>query len=120
MIPSSAALPVAFGEQPPVLRSGQRQGADQERPSEQRSEGQPGYLVGSRLHLHRHPAPITATPPTDFRVTAILLMVIQAMDIRPTHHRGMDTQVILPVTPVPRAMDTMVMRDTQLTPVPDL
>ena len=120
MIPSSAALPVAFGEQPPVLRSGQRQGADQEPPSARLSEGRPGYLVGSRLHRHRHPAPIAATPPTDLRVTAILLMVIQAMDIRPIHHRGMDTQVIpvLPVTPVPRAMDTMGMRDTQLIPVP--
>ena len=78
---------------------------------------QPEYLGELLRHLRRHPAPITATPPTDLRVTAILLMVIQAMDIRPTHHRGMDTQVILPVTPVPRAMDTMVMRDTQLTPI---
>ena len=114
MIPSSAALPVVLREQPPVLRSGQRQGADQEPPSARLSEGRPGYLVGSRLHRHRHPAPITATPPTDLRVTAILLMVIQAMDIRPTHHRGMDTQVILPVTPVPRPMNLMVMRGTPL------
>jgi len=103
MIPSSAVLPVAFGEQPPVLRSGQWQGADQEPPSEQRSEGQPGYLVGSRLHLHRHPAPITATPPTDIPPT-----VIQAMDTQPIHDPAMDTQVIrvLPVIPVPRLMDT--------------
>src|SRR6516165_6097687 len=110
MIPSSAALPVVLREQPPVLRSGQRQGADQEPPSARQSAGRPGYLVGSRLHRHRHPAPITATPPTDLRVTAILLMVIQAMDIRPIHHRGMDTQVI-PVLP---PMNIMVMRGTPL------
>ena len=108
MIPSSAVLPVAFGEQPPVLRSGQWQGADQEPPSEQRSEGQPGYLVGSRLHLHRRPALITVTPPTDIRVTATLLTVIQARDTRPTHHRDMDIQAtqVLRVTPLHRSLDT--------------
>ena len=96
-----------------MLRSGQRQGADQEPPSARLSEGRPGYLVGSLLHLHRHPAPTTATPPTDIRVTAIRVTVTRLIDlqptvIRPTHNRAMGTQVIrvLPVTSVPRLMDT--------------
>ena len=112
MILSSAALPVACGERPLVLPLEQRRVVGQEPPSERRSEGPPGYLVGSLLHLHLHPAPITATPPTDIRVKAILvpgtrLMDLQPTDIRPTHNRAMGIQVIrmLPVIPVPRPMD---------------
>jgi len=71
--------------------------------SEQRSEGQPGYLGESLLHLHPHRAPITATQPTDIRATRR-----RAMDIRATR----DT----PLTPVLRAMDTQAIRDTPLTP----
>src|SRR6516164_10877380 len=103
MIPSSAALPVVFGERPPVQRLEQRQGVGQEPPSERRSEGQPGYSEASRPHLHPRPALITVTRPT-----GIPLTVIQAMDTQPIHDPAMDTQVIrvLPVTPVPRLMDT--------------
>jgi hypothetical protein len=120
MIPSSAALPVVFGEPLLVLRLERRRVAGRAPPSEQRSEGQRGYSEGSRPHLHPHPALITVTLPTDIRVTAILVTVIRPMDIGPTHNPAMDTQVIpvLPVTLVPRAMDTMVTGDTQLTPVP--
>src|ERR1700761_7374341 len=57
MIPSSAALPVVFGERLLVLRSEQRQVVGQEPPLEQQSEGQPGYLEGSLVLLcHFSPA----------------------------------------------------------------
>jgi len=117
MIPSSVALPVAFGERPLVRPLGQRQVAGQEPLSARRSEGQPGYLGASRAHLHLHRAPITATQPMDiFLATGIRVTVIPRIDIRLTRPRGMDTQVIpaLPVTPVPRPMDTRETRDTPL------
>ena len=57
----------------------QRRVVGREPPSEQRSEGQPGYLGESLLHLHPHRAPISATHPTD---------------IRATHSRAMDTPPI--------------------------
>ena len=115
MIPSSAALPVVFGERPLVLPLEQRQVVGQEPPSERRSEGQPEFLEASRPHLRRHRAPITATRLTDiFLATGIRVTVIPRIDIRPTRHRGMDTQVIpvLAVTPVLRPMDTRKTRDT--------
>ena len=120
MIRSSAALPVVFGERPPVRRLGQRQGVGQEPPSARLSEGRPGYLVGSRLHLHRRPALITVTPPTDIRVTATLLTVIQARDTRPTHHRDIDIQAtqVLRVTPLHRSMDTSADLGSRITPFP--
>ena len=109
MIPSSAALPVVFGERPPVRRLGQRQGVGQEPPSARLLEGRPGYLVGSRLHLHRRPALITVTPPTG-----------TATDIRVTHRRAMDsraihTQAILDIPPILalQVTDTQATRDTR-------
>jgi hypothetical protein len=116
MILSNAAWPVVFGGRLLVLLLEQRRVAGRERLSGRRSVEQPGYSGASRRHLRRHRAPITATRPMDIRATATPATVIQAMDIPPTHHRGMDTQDIpvLPVTPIPRAMDTMVMRGTPL------
>jgi hypothetical protein len=110
MIPSSAALPVVFGERLLVLRSEQRQVVGQEPPLEQQSEGQPGYSEGSLVRLHRHRALIMATQPMGTLLTAILVTVIRRTDIRPIHHRGIDIQVIpvLPVTPVPRPTDIKV------------
>ena len=79
----------------------QRRVAGREPPSEQRSEGQPGYLGESLLHLHPHRAPIMATQPTDILLT----------DIRATRSRVMGTQVMhSPAT------DTQA-RDTRLTRV---
>jgi len=95
-----------------VLPLEQRRVAGREPPSEQRSEGQPGYLEESLLHLRPHRAPITATQPTDLLLS----------DIRATRSRAMDTQVIrgspvTPPTPVLRAMDTRAARPILPTPV---
>ena len=83
---------------------------------------QPEYLGESLLHLHRHRAPITATRPTGMatQATDILPISILLTDIRATHHRATDTQAIrlVPVTSLPRPMDTTAMRGTQLIPVP--
>ena len=46
---------MVFGERPLALPSEQRQVVGQEPRLERRSEGLPGYLVGSLLHLHRPP-----------------------------------------------------------------
>src|SRR6266852_1803862 len=102
MIPFNAALVGAYWERLLVLSLEQRRVAGREPPSEQRSEGQPGYLGESLLHLHPHRAPITAIQRTDLLVT----------DIPPTRSRVMDTQAIrdTPLTPVLRAMDTQVIR----------
>src|SRR5216683_6704076 len=104
MIPSNAALVGAYWERLLVLRLEQRRVAGREPPSEQRSEGQPGYLGVSLLHLYRHRAPITATQPTDIPLT----------DIRATHSRAMDILATrdTPLTPVPQVMDTRAIRDT--------
>src|ERR1700730_18219444 len=99
MILSNAVLVGAFWERLLVLRLEQRQVAGREQPSEQRSEGQPGYLGESLLHLHPHRAPITATQPTDIPLTGS-----RAMDIRVTR----DT----PLTPVLRGIDIRATRDT--------
>jgi hypothetical protein len=64
MIPFSAALAGAFWERLLVQRLEQRRVAGREPPLEQRSEGQPGYLGESLVHLHLHRAPISATQPT--------------------------------------------------------
>jgi hypothetical protein len=129
MILFNAALVGAYWERPRERLLEQRQVAGREPPSEQRSEGQPGYLEESLLHLHLHRAPITATQPMDIPLTGS-----RATRSRATHSRAMDIQAtrVLPVTPVPRpmatqatqatpvlrAMDTQATRDTQPTPVP--
>src|SRR6266446_797385 len=108
MILFNAALVAGYWERLLVLPLEQRRVAGREPPSEQRSEGQPGYLGESLLHLHPHRAPITATQPMD----------IPLMDIRATRSRAMDTQATrdTPLTPVLRAMDTQVIRGSQVTP----
>jgi hypothetical protein len=53
MIPFNAALVGAYWERLRVLRSEQLRVAGREPPSEQRSEGQPGYSEESLVHLHR-------------------------------------------------------------------
>ena len=65
MIRSNAALVGAYWERLLVLPSEQRRVAGREPPSEQQSEGQPGYLGEWLLHLHPHRAPTTATQPRD-------------------------------------------------------
>src|ERR1700730_6674199 len=120
MIPFNAALVGAYWERLRVRLSEQRRVAGREPPSEQPSEGLPGYLAESRVHLHPHRAPITATRPTGTQDT----------DIRAMRSRAMGTQAIrdTPATPVLRAMDTQVIRvsptmdiratrETPLTPV---
>jgi len=97
MILFNAASAGAYWERLPALPSEERRLAGQEPPLEQRSEGQPGYLGESLLHLHPRRAPITATQPTDIPLT----------DIRATHSREMDT-------PRTRAMGIRVM-DTPAT-----
>jgi hypothetical protein len=78
-----------------------------------------------RVHLHSHPAPISATQPTDLLLTDIRATRNRAMDILATRDtpltpvlRAMDTQVIRvgPVPPVLRAMDTQATRDPPPTP----
>ena len=119
MIPFSAALPVAFGEQLPVRPSEQRQVVDREQRSEQRSAGQPEYLAASRVRLRRHRALITAIPYMDIPPTAIRHTGTQAMDTEPTLRPAMDIRDIpvLPHTLVPRAMGTRAIPDTLSTPV---
>src|ERR1700730_6994001 len=136
MIPFNAALVGAYWERLRVRLSEQRRVAGREPPSEQPSEGLPGYLAESRVHLPPHRAPITATRPTGTQDTDIRAMRSRAMgtqairDTPPTPVlRAMDTQVIrvsptmdiratreTPLTPVLRAMDTQATRDSQLTP----
>jgi hypothetical protein len=130
MILFNAALAEECWEPLLALPSEQRRVAGQEPRSEQRSEGQPGYLGVSLLHLRHHRAPISATPPTD---TAIQPMGIPLTVIRATRSRAMDIQAtrVLPVpgpmdikgilgsllTPVRRAMNSTAMPDTPLSPV---
>jgi len=109
MIRSNAALAAAYWERLLGLPLEQRRVAGREPPLEQRSEGQPGYLGESRLHLHPHRAPITATQPTDLLLTDIRVTRSRAMDIRVTR----DT----PLTPVLRALDTQATRDIPPIPV---
>jgi hypothetical protein len=113
MIPSSAALVGAYWERLLVLPSEQRRVAGREPPSGQRSAGQPGYSEELRVHLHRHPAPISATQPTD-----LLLTDIRAMGIRGTRSPAMDIRATRepPLTPLLRAMDTQPTQDSQRTP----
>jgi hypothetical protein len=54
MILFNAASAGAYWERLPALPLEERRLADQEPPLEQRSEGQPGYLGESLLHLHSH------------------------------------------------------------------
>jgi hypothetical protein len=108
MIPSSAALAGAFWERLRVLPSEQRRAAGREPPSEQPSEGQPGYLGESLVHHLRHPAPISATQPTD----------IPATDIQAMRSRATETQAPRDTSPTPvlRAMDTQATQDSPPTP----
>ena len=127
MILFNAALVGAFWERLLVLRLEQRRVAGRERPSEQPSEGQPGYLEELRVHLRRHRAPTTVTRPTDIPVTVIQATrsratdtqasrdtsptpVLRVMDIRATRSPAMDIRATrdTPLTPVLRAMDTRV------------
>jgi hypothetical protein len=107
MIPSNVALAGAFWERLLVLPSEQRRVAGREPRSEQRSEGQLGYLEELRVHLHRHRAPIMATQPMDFPVTDI-----PATDIPATRSRVTDTQAPQGTSPTPvlRAMDIRATR----------
>jgi len=125
MILFNAASAGAYWERLPALPLEERRLAGQEPPLEQRSEGQPGYLAESLLHLHPHRAPITATQP--ILLTDIRAMRSRATDIRATRDtlltpvlRVMDTQATRdsPLTPVLRAMDTRAARCTLPTPVP--
>jgi hypothetical protein len=125
MILFNAASVGAYWERLRVLRLEQRRVAGREPPSEQRSEGQPGSLGESQVHHLRHPAPISATQPTDLLLTGIRVTRSRAMDILATRDtpltpvlRAMDTQVtrVGPVTPVLRAMDIQATRDTPPTP----
>src|SRR5262249_49053346 len=127
MIPFNGVLVEECWGPLPVLPSGQRQVAGREPLSERRSVEQPGYLGESLLHLRHHPAPITATrhmgtvtQTTDIPPIGIVLTGILAMDTQPTHSRAMDIQAIrvVPVTSLPRPMDTTVTRGTPLIPVP--
>jgi hypothetical protein len=113
MIPSSAAWVEAYWEPLLVLRLEQRRVAGRERPSEQRLEVQPGFLEESQVHLHPHPAPISATQPMDIPVT-----VIQATDIRATRSPAMAIRATreTPLTSLLRAMDTQPTQDSPPTP----
>src|ERR1700730_18354768 len=136
MIPFNAALVGAYWERLRVRLSEQRRVAGREPPSEQPSEGLPGYLAESRVHLHPHRAPITATRPTGTQDTDIRTIRRRAMGTQATPDtpptpvlRAMDTQVIqvsppmdiratreTPLPPVLRAMDTQATRDSPPTP----
>jgi hypothetical protein len=130
MILFSAAWVEAFWERLLVPPLEQRRVAGRERPSAQRSEGQPGYSEELRPRLHHHRAPTTATQRTDLLFTDIRATCSRAMGIRATRDtpltpvlRAMDTQVIQvsPVTPpipVHRAMATKAARCTLPTPIP--
>jgi hypothetical protein len=113
MILFNAALVVAYWERLLVRPLERRRVAGRERPSEQRSEGQPGYSGESLVHLHLHRAPISATQPTATRRTDLL-----RTDIRATPSPAMAIRATreTPLTPVLRAMDTKATRDSQLTP----
>jgi hypothetical protein len=134
MILSNAALAGAFWERLRVLPLEQRRVAGRVPPSEQRSEGQPGYLGESLVHLHRHRAPISATQPTATRRTDLLRTdiratpspaILRAMDTQPTQDsqltppRVTDRQVIrdTPPTPDPRPLRRQAAQDSPLTPV---
>src|SRR6266446_318237 len=126
MILFNAALVAGYWERLLVLPLEQRRVAGREPPSERRSEGQPGYLGESLLHLHPHRAPITATQPTDILLTDIRATLSRAMDIQATREApptplppAMDTQAPrgTPPTRVPQVMDCQATRDTPLTPV---
>jgi hypothetical protein len=121
MILFNAAWVGAYWERLRVRLSEQRRVAGREPPSARRSEGQPGYSEELRVHLHPHPAPISATQPTDLLLTDIRATRSRAMDILATRDtpltpvlRAMDTQVIRvgPVTLLHRAMDIQATRDT--------
>src|SRR5689334_14766180 len=90
MIPSSAALPVVYGERPQERLSEPRQVGGQEQRSERRLEGRPEYSEASRARLRRHPAPITGTRSMDLLPTVIRHTDIQAMDTELTLSLAMD------------------------------
>ena len=113
MILFNAASAVAYWERRLVLRLEQRRVAGREPRSEQRSEGQPGYLGESRVHLHPHRAPIMA----------IQHMDIPHTDIRATRSRASGTAAMVtlatrdtPLTRLLGAMDTQATQDSPPTP----
>ena len=108
MILFNAASVGEYWERLLVLPLEQRRVAGREPPSEQRSEGQPGYSGESLVHLHLHRAPISATQPTDLVLT----------DIRATHNLAIDIRATrdTPLTPLLRAMDTQATQDSPPTP----
>ena len=135
MILFNAAWVGAYWERLLVLPLEQRRVAGREPPSEQRLEAQPGYLGESQVHHLRHPAPISATQPTDIQATDIQATrsratdtqaprdtsptpVLRAMDIRATRSPAMDIRATrdTPLTRLLRAMDTQPTQDNQLTP----
>src|SRR6266446_4905195 len=102
MILFNAALVAGYWERLLVLPLEQRRVAGREPPSEQRSEGQPGYLGESLLHLHPHRAPISATRPTDIPPTDIRAMHTRApRDTLPTPVPPMDTRATRHILPIP-------------------
>src|SRR5580704_6357848 len=125
MIPFNAASVGEYWERLLVLPLERRRVAGREPPSEQRSEGQPGYLGESQVHHLRHPAPITATQPTDIPAPDIQATRSRATDIRATRDtpvtppRVTDRQAIrdTPPTPDPRPLRRQAARDSPLTPV---
>ena len=118
MIPFNAASAGAYWERLLVLLLEQPRAVDRERPSEQRSEEQPGYSGESRPPLLHHQVRITAIQSTVMGVTDIPLTHL--MDIHRTHRRDMDTQAtrVLPITSVLPAMGTKAIWDTPPTPLP--
>jgi hypothetical protein len=127
MILFNAALVAAFWEQLPVLPLEQQRVAGREPPSEQRSEGQPGFSGESQVHHLRHRAPISATPPMDIPVTVIQATRSRATDTQAPRDTRLTrlTRVLLataiqatrntPPSPVRQFMGITATRDTQLT-----
>jgi hypothetical protein len=95
-----------------VLPSEQRRVAGREPRSEQRSEGRPAYSAASRVHLHHHRAPTSATQPTDTPPTATQLTDFQVMRSRAT---GIEVIRDILLIPAPRLMDTKAIREILLT-----
>src|SRR5262245_43373289 len=114
MIPSNAALAVAYWERLRERLLGQQPGEGRGRLLEQRSVEQPGYLGGLLLRLHHHRARITVIPTTGTQRTDRPLSDIQPMAIPPTHSRA----IAIHPTRAPQPMVTLAAPDTPPTQVP--